>query len=446
MIGFYFKREARLKQAIKKRFARRPVPLSRYPAIHEAAAFADGPVLLVNNALASGGVERQVVNTLRALGQRDDLSIGLLCLRLGFSPDLDFFKPALAGFRGFARNAMSLTDAELALRSTLQDSRLSTMRRSLAWMPADIQEEIIRFAAEFLVLKPRVVHAWQDSVGISATYAAKIVGVPRILISSRNVRPTNFAWYRPYMELGYSEIASCPDIVMINNSIAGAADYAQWLNIPTSRLVVKRNGLDMTGHRRATPDVVSSLRARFNIPERAEIVGSVFRFYGEKRPLLWVEIAREVARRRPETHFVIFGEGPLLQDAVAAARGYGIGDRFHVPGKIDDVAVGVSLFDIFLLTSEFEGTPNVVLEASAVGIPVVATDAGGTAEAIDQDVTGFVVHSVDPSVLADKIVDLLSKPSWRANVATEGPAFVENRFGMSRMIAETLQLYKLPTA
>ncbi len=341
---------------------------------------------------------------------------------------------------------MPLAEAELTLRSVVSKAKYAQIEMSIAWMPSDIQEEIIRFAAEFVNLKPLVVHAWQDNLGISATYAAKIVGVPRILTSTRNMRPTNFIWYRPYMELAYREIADCRCVTMINNSAAGAKDYAQWLQIPVTRFVVKRNGLDMTTMKRSTGNLVARVRAQLKIPEYAAVVGSIFRFYDEKRPFLWIKVAREVARRYPEAHFVVFGEGILLQEAVAMARDVGIGNRFHAPGNIIDVAVGVSLFDVFLLTSQFEGTPNVVLEASFLGVPVVSTDAGGTAEAIDQGVTGFVVNSVEPDVIANRIVEILSDDAWRSKVAIEGPVFVERRFGLSRMIAETLQLYKIPHA
>jgi glycosyltransferase involved in cell wall biosynthesis len=248
------------------------------------------------------------------------------------------------------------------------------------------------------------------------------------------------------MEFAYREIADCRCVTMINNSAAGAKDYAQWLQIPVARFVVKRNGLDMTTMKRSTGDVVARMRAQLKIPEYAAVVGSIFRFYNEKRPFLWIKVAREVAHRYPETHFVVFGEGILVQEAVAMARDVGIGNHFHAPGNINDVAVGLSLFDVFLLTSQFEGTPNVVLEASFLGVPVVSTDAGGTAEAIDQGVTGFLVNSVEPDVIANRIVEILSDDSWRSKVAREGPVFVERRFSLSRMITETLQLYKIPHA
>lgn len=441
LVHAYFHLEGRLKAA-ERRFEQRRISLKNFRPIYEARAFSGGPILMINNALASGGVERQIVNSLRALERRTTVDVGLLCLRLGHAPELDFFKPALADFRGVVRNIMPLAEAEQIFQQ-IPPRRSTQLRRAIAWMPTDVQEEILRLAAEFIKLKPSVVHAWQDNGGISATYAARLVGVPRILISSRNVRPTNFAWYRPYMKLAHHEISACRDVVMINNSDAGANDYSQWLQIPVKRFVVKRNGFDMDAAKRVDTNLVARTRAQLNIPQHAAIVGSIFRFYDEKRPLLWVQIASEVAARRPETHFVVFGDGPLLHASVALAHDLGIGGRFHAPG-LSDAMVGLSLFDVFLLTSQFEGTPNVVLEASALGVPVVATEAGGTREAIEQNVTGFVVDSAEPGKIADRIVAILEDPAWRHNAREAGPAFIERRFGLARMIDETLALYETP--
>ena len=440
----YFGLEAWLKGSLEKRFGQRPIKLSAFRPICKPARFANGPIVLINSALASGGVERQIVNTLRALERHHRTDIGLLCERLGSSPDLDFFLPALAEFRGFVRNAMPLPEAERTLRSLVSKAKFQQIMVSIAWIPSDIQAEILRFAAEFLLLKPSVVHAWQDNVGVSSSYAARIVGVPRILISTRNIRPTNFAYYRPYMELAYREIAECSSIVMVNNSAAGAKDYAQWLQVPFERFVVKRNGFDMTTVKRANGDLVAALRTRLGIPEDVPIVGSIFRFYDEKQPFLWIKVAQEVASRYPTAHFVVFGEGIMHSEAVAMARKAGLERTFHAPGNIDDVGLGLSLFDAFLLTSRAEGTPNVVLEASALGIPVVSTDAGGTSEAIEHGVTGYVVSSSEPQAIANRVIDILSDSSWRSKAAANGPAFVASRFDLSRMLAETVQVYERP--
>ena len=422
-------------------FARRPIALAEWRPIFRAAEFVAGPIVLANNALAPGGVERQVVNTLRGLDQRN-LPLCLLCLHLHEDPEFDFFLPGLRDFSGFVRNIMSAAQARAKLRSLLSAKEISRVHSSIKWMPPDVQADVLRFAAEFASSKPSVVHAWQDATNIAAGYGAWLVGVPRILVSSRNLAPTNFAYFRPYMLYGYREIASCTPVIMVNNSETGAQDYARWLGVPFDQFVVKRNGIDTASVKRPTSHATASLRTKLRIPADAKVVGSIFRFYAEKQPLLWVETAARLSKRRTDCHFVIFGEGPLQSEAKILARRSGIADRLHFPGNIQDSELGLSLFDVFLLTSKFEGTPNVVIEATLLAIPVVATDVGGTREAIAENITGLVAGGADPDELAAHVLEILGDPTWSARVRSKGPDFVEQRFGLTRMLNETVALYR----
>lgn len=423
-------------------FESRSVPLAEFTPALSASAFTGGPVVLCNNALAWGGVERQVVNTLRGLAGRLPQPPRLLCVRLGYSADCDFYKSALADHPGEVRNAINLATARKQLAAVDADLE-RRIDEATGWLPVDVQEEILRFAGDFLALKPSVVHVWQDSLSISAGYAARMVGVPRIIVSSRNMAAKHFAYHRPYMVDAYREIANCAGIIMLNNSEAGARDYAAWLGVPQQRYRIIRNGVDAEEISRPQAEERSKLRADLGLSVTAPVVGSIFRFYAEKRPTLWVEAASRIAFARPHCHFVVFGTGPMKDEMLAGAARRGFADRLHLPGTIGNAALGLSIMDVFMLTSELEGTPNVVLEASLLGVPVVATDAGGTAETIVEGHTGFVATAGDPDVLACLALAALNDEAWRKRVREAGPEFVLSRFGLGRMIDETLELYGL---
>jgi glycosyltransferase involved in cell wall biosynthesis len=98
--------------------------------------------------------------------------------------------------------------------------------------------------------------------------------------------------------------------------------------------------------------------------------------------------------------------------------------------------------DLFLLTSRVEGLPNTLIEAQAVGVPVVTTPAGGSAETLDPGRTGLV--SPDYSILgiADTCMKLLDDDRLRARMAKAAPEFVRQHFSLERMYTETLRLYE----
>jgi len=185
------------------------------------------------------------------------------------------------------------------------------------------------------------------------------------------------------------------------------------------------------------------VRRRLGIPQDAPLVGGVFRFYPEKRPLLWVEVAARVIRANPESWFVLFGQGILKQDIAEMARRRGIADRLLMPGITGEVLSVMRALDVFLLTSSGEGVPNVVIEAQWAGTPVVATRAGGVAEALELGVSGWIVDPPDPDRLAGCVNRLLADPGARSRARAAGPELVRARFGLQRMIDETVQVYGL---
>lgn len=423
-------------------FDRRLVALADWSPLLPDATFDGGPLVFANTALAWGGAERQLVTTMKGLAARG-MASSLLCLRLHEDEDLDFFMPSLATHPGFVRNAMTTDRAERVIASAVA-SRLRELNAAIAWLPLDVQADVLRFVGEFLTLKPAVVHAWQDGTCIAAGYAARMVGVPKIVLSARSVAPDNFHYMRTYMADAYRELALCRSVVMLNNSEAGARDYTRWLGIERSRIGVLRNGLDADALRRSSAHERAARRLGLGIPVAAPVVGTIIRFSPVKRPMLWIETAAAVARVRPECHFVIHGTGPLRDQVIAYARREGFGGRLHCPGTIEDVALGLSAFDVFLLTSEVEGTPNVVLEASLLGVPVVVTAVGGTSEAVKEGITGLAVVDATAAKLADAVLSLLGNSAATTQAIIGGPAFVRQRFGIARMLDETAALYRAP--
>jgi glycosyltransferase involved in cell wall biosynthesis len=204
-----------------------------------------------------------------------------------------------------------------------------------------------------------------------------------------------------------------------------------------------RNGVDFSTFKRIGDEEALAYRSSLGIPTDAPVVGSVFRFWAEKRPMLWLEAAREIGRRARDAHFLLIGEGPMRGEMEAFVQAAGLEGRLHLPGARGDVATPMSAMDVFMLASEFEGTPNVVLEAQWLGLPVVATDAGGTREAIAEGETGWCCPA-ESSIIAGRVSALLADTAARERVRQAGPRFIDERFGMSQMIDQTLALYGLP--
>jgi glycosyltransferase involved in cell wall biosynthesis len=424
-------------------FIARPLSAAMLTDMIEAArpeqpnSFVPGRVVLVCGNLQPGGAERQLAYTARGVARAEAIeSVQVICDMLGpgHPARYDFYLPLLecAGVSARAVERSAVERAAVAAPAALAKAQAS--------FPEGLLLDVANLYREFVRLRPEVVHAWLDWSNTRAGLAAALAGVPRIILSGRNLNPTHFSLYQSYMDPVYHALQALPNVRFLNNSRAGAASYAEWLAMSPDHIKVIYNGLDMGEVDAAQGRAV---RQRLGIPADAPLVGGVFRFNAEKRPLLWVEAAARVARTCERAWFVLFGQGALRADIEKSARALGIADRLVMPGIVDDVLPAMQAMDVLLLTSYGEGVPNVVLEAQWVGTPVVATDAGGVAEAVELGSTGWIVDPADPARLAERVCWLLSNPETRTRARAAGPALVGTRFGMQRMIDQTIQAYGL---
>jgi glycosyltransferase involved in cell wall biosynthesis len=177
------------------------------------------------------------------------------------------------------------------------------------------------------------------------------------------------------------------------------------------------------------------------VPNDALLVGSMFRFAPEKRPLLWLDAAAAILEQRTDAMFVLYGTGPLTAEMRERASSLGLEPRLRLPGLSLDPVAAIGGMDVLVLTSEAEGTPNVVIEAQWAGTPVVACTGGGVAEAFVPGETGILVPSADPGSIAEAALRIGADLAWRERVRRAGPAFVASRFGFDRMIDALVAQY-----
>lgn len=159
-----------------------------------------------------------------------------------------------------------------------------------------------------------------------------------------------------------------------------------------------------------------------------QVVVGAGRFSPEKGFGVLVEAAHTICRENPTAGVVLFGEGPLRGELEARVAELGLTGRVVLPGFRTDLDSLISGADVVVLPSYTEGLPNVALEASAAGVPVVATAVGGTPEAIADTVNGFLVPPGDPPALAAKVCALLRDPELRSTFGEAGRARMRERF------------------
>jgi len=266
--------------------------------------------------------------------------------------------------------------------------------------------------------------------------AAQMAGVPRCLLkvaafpntpSGRTYRVALKRWV---------------DVFVLNaNSIRGPLISALPM-VPAQKFVTIYDGV--AEHPRSNAG--QALRRELGIGDDTRLIGSVGRVVKQKR---YDRLLRAFAALPEAVHCIIAGEGSELDSLRRLAIELGIAPRLHLPGFRSDVSAILDALDVFVLSSDFEGMANAMLEAMAAGVPIVSTRVSGAEEALfaepgDGDPPGVIV-GFEPSDLAAECERLLSDPSLRHRMGQAGIQRIRESFSFDRMMDEWELIFLQPS-
>lgn len=280
-----------------------------------------------------------------------------------------------------------------------------------------------------------ILHAHDFYSGVLGCAAARLSGV-RAIASQRHLKLSD----RRAHEIIQRLIHRMAHKVLVNSDairqqvLSGSGAQAE-------KIVVIKNGLlvsDLTSDARLVRD---RLLNELKLNQESFLIGLVARLEEVKGHSYFIEAAARVVSKHPQAHFVLVGDGELRQAIENQIAELNLAGKVHLLGYRDDAALLARAFDLSVLTSLHEGLPNSVMEAMSAGIPVVATDVGGTRELITDCVTGFLVPPADSTALAERINRMIEQDQERALIAARGREFVLSNFGMSRMVSSVERLY-----
>lgn len=273
----------------------------------------------------------------------------------------------------------------------------------------------------------QIAHAFDFYTNLTLVPAARLARLPVVIGSHRQlgdlltpaqfrVQATAFRW--------------CSAIVC--NSRA-AADRLAASGISRDKLVVIGNALPSDAFETVAPA----------LPHRPGVlrVGMVARMNARyKGHSSFLRIASRISQRLPGTQFVLAGDGPLRPELEQEAQTLGLRERAFFLGDRRDIPAVLASLDVAVLTSDSESLSNVILEAMAAGLPVVAYNAGGNSELVNEE-RGRLVPAGDELSFADAVQQLLSEPLLRQQLGSSARRFVEQNFSLDRVRQSYENLY-----
>jgi glycosyltransferase involved in cell wall biosynthesis len=230
-----------------------------------------------------------------------------------------------------------------------------------------------------------------------------------------------------------------PAVTAIMAISEGVRRVLQDDGIPAERIVTVPSGIDLERIERV-PDP-SGLRSELGIPEGAPVVGMVAALAPHKDHDTFLRAAAMVKESLPAARFLIVGDGPLRAELERFSRSSGLSQEIIFTGFREDALTLTRLLDIFVLSSYEEGLGTSLLDAMALGRPLVATDVGGIPEALLDGRNGLLVPPRDPGALAGAIVKLGRDPGLRERMGAFGRKHARN-FTIERTIDGVEDLYR----
>jgi glycosyltransferase involved in cell wall biosynthesis len=208
---------------------------------------------------------------------------------------------------------------------------------------------------------------------------------------------------------------------------------------PTVPVRVIHNGIDGTQFSMTSGEEV---RRELGIGEEDILIGSGVVLSKQKGMPYLLRAAKGVIAREPRARFVVAGDGPLRKDLERSAAHLGLGDRFRFLGYRSDMPRVISAFDIYVLPSLWEGLPLALLEAMAMGKPIVATEVGGNPEVVQDGVNGFIVPRRDAASLQDALIRICRDDLFRRRAQRVNRSRFESDFSLTAMVNAHERLYE----
>ena len=205
------------------------------------------------------------------------------------------------------------------------------------------------------------------------------------------------------------------------------------------RIFVVHSGVDLDRFARISSH---HLKKEFSIGNEEKIVLNAAHLAGHKGQKYLIEAIPLVLREVPLARFFIVGEGELQSELVHLTDYLGLKDKVVFTGFRKDVGAFYNLADLFVMSSVKEGLGTAVLDALALGLPVVATRAGGIPESVFHDRTGRLVPPGDSAALAKEIIYMLKQPNEARRMGSRGQIIAREHFSIQAMIERNIDVYQ----
>ena len=282
--------------------------------------------------------------------------------------------------------------------------------------------------------RPDIVHSHGYYAAVIGRIASRFARVPAVIAHVHNTY-WNYAARNLFMEFSLSYITD--KIVCCSNAVR---DFVlQYEKVSPKKVITVYNSIDIERFRR--PVEKTRLKRSLGIAEDETVVISVASLTPKKGHRYLLEALGAIDAKH-KVRLLVVGTGPLRAELENYVHRKQLGAKVIFLGVRDDIPGLLGISDIFAMPSLIEGFGIATAEAMAAGLPVLATNVGGTPEVVSDGVSGILVPSKDPVALAEAITSLILDKETAERMGREGYKIAKERFSVETMVSKIEKLYE----
>jgi glycosyltransferase involved in cell wall biosynthesis len=368
-------------------------------------------ILYVVGTLGLGGIERLTT----------DLSLALLCG--------EEWEPVICCLIGKQGHFVEILEAQ-----GVRIEVCALTRRNIITFP-------LRFARLLQRLQPDIVHSHVNHSMPWQVLGARLAGVRRIIFTQHNEYQNWYADRIAHLRIQSYFALLLPFIFRYTTvSKAVRTHLATMVRKPIESFDVVYNPVSTDRFQRKE-SIRAKVRRELGVTDTIFLVGSVARFAEQKAHFCMLEAAKHVNQIDPSVRFVFVGDGPLRSLIEKKARDLELENQVLLLGQRADIHEIYSALDAFILPSLWEGFPIALVEAMSSGLPIIASDLGGIAEALGEQ-AGIRIPPGDSKSLARAILNLRANPTRASQLGKLARQRAVNHFSLPVIVEQYLQLYE----
>ena len=289
---------------------------------------------------------------------------------------------------------------------------------------------LIRLRGLLKIQQPQIIQCFLFHANVVGTLAAQLAGVQHVLTGIRVAERRRWhltlqRWISPLVD----------QHVCVSESVARHAHEEG--GIPLDKLLVHTNGIDLSQFASLPPVDPTEL----GLPPGRSLITFAGRLDEQKGVDWLLELSPQILARSPGHDLLVLGDGPLMGRLTQRAGELNVQSRVHFAGWRPDIRPFLAASHVVVIPSRWEGMPNVLLEAMAAGLPVVATDVEGVDEVLGDAAEGQLVSAGDSRLLVERISKICSNHQLHNQLGSFNRRRIEQDFSLDRAVKQYQTTY-----